>query len=87
MLFSFPKGERFPSPRKLLYFYFYSRCDKFYTTTFPETARSTTFGFGNKYDLSKTTRFSPPCNAYNLKSEFDVSPNHKKGFGFGKGRE
>lgn len=61
MLFSFPKGERFQKSRKTL-------CDQYYEPHFIETARSTTFGFGNKYDLSKTTRISPPCNTYNLKS-------------------
>ncbi len=63
------------------------RCEKFYTTSFDHHARTTTFGFGNKYDFSKTTRLSPPCNTYNLKSDFDATPTDRKGFGFGKGRE
>lgn len=61
-------------------------CDKFYDSSFVEAARSTTFGFGHKYDFSQTTRLSPPVNAYHLKSEFDHSPNSRKGFGFGKGK-
>ncbi len=52
------------------HFYYYFRCDQFYIPNFIQTSRSTTFGFGNKYDFSKTTRFSPPCNTYTLKNDF-----------------
>ncbi len=48
------------------------RCDKYYdTNSFSNSARTTGFGFGQKYDFSKTARCSPPCNSYNLKSDFN----------------
>jgi hypothetical protein len=64
-----------------------NRCDRYYDAGFMKTARTTGFGFGQKYDFSKTARCSPPCNSYNLKSDFDPTHSERKGFGFGKGRE
>lgn len=47
MLYSFSKGDRFPKRRIIL-------CDKFYDPqSAQQTARTTTLGFGNKYDFTK----------------------------------
>ena len=66
---------------------FIFRCDRFYDPGFLKTARTTGFGFGLKHDFSRSAQCSPPCNTYNLKSDFDLSHSERKGFGFGKSRE
>lgn len=87
MLYSFSKSQRFYESRKILYDINNNfRCEIFYDLKH-SPSRTTTFGFGLKADLSKTTRVSPPCNTYNLQSDFDPSRTQRKGFGFGKGRE
>lgn len=60
------------------------RCDKFYDRNDNNHFRTTSFGFGDKYDFTRDASCSPPPNTYNLSDDF--KKNIKKGFGFGKGR-
>jgi hypothetical protein len=78
MLYSFPKTSRFNSRKLIL-------CDRYYDT--PSTVngcRTTSLGFGNKYDFTHDAPRNPPPNTYDIPSDF--SPNKSHGFGFGKGR-
>jgi len=47
--------------------------------------RSTGFGYGRKYDFTKSAAQNPAPNAYFLKDEFQAS--NKKGKTFGLSRE
>jgi hypothetical protein len=76
MMYSFSKTQRFFSQKKNL-------CDTIYT--FPEvrTTRSTTFGFGNKYDFTKTKSSVP---YYNLPTDFDSKKPYLPSYTFGISR-
>eukprot|EP00919_Chromeraceae_sp_WS-2016_P004804 GHVR01011380.1.p1 GENE.GHVR01011380.1~~GHVR01011380.1.p1 ORF type:complete len:101 (-),score=0.57 GHVR01011380.1:554-856(-) len=62
----------------------YYRCDKFYDPKKNGPSRTTSLGYGHKYDFTKESHHAPPPNTYNLADEF--KKNSKKGFGFGEGR-
>jgi hypothetical protein len=66
MLYSFPKKSRFNSRKIILYFWFLFRCDNFYDIpSSVKSARTTTMGFGNKYDFTREYHFylnSDPLN-------------------------
>lgn len=53
MLYSFPKMTRFSSRKSILYSGFLYRCNKFYDLPSTVTScRTTSLGFGNKYDFT-----------------------------------
>lgn len=57
----------------------------FYDLPPVKSKRSTTFGYGNKYDFTQGQSNNPPPNAYTVKGAIDGST--KKGFSFGLSRE
>jgi hypothetical protein len=77
MLFSFPKATRFSAQNRPI-------CQTFYETDYKWSRRTTNFGYGNKYDFTTEAPVSPPPNTYAINSDF--SPQKRKGFGFGYGR-
>lgn len=81
----FRKSHALLKENKYCKYLFNLRCDKFYTTKSSAHLRTTSFGFGDKYDFTRDASCSPPPNTYDLKDGF--VKNIKKGFGFGKGRD
>lgn len=80
MLFSFPKSKKIADVRK-------SDCtNAFYDLPGIRAKRTTSFGYGHKYDFTKAHTKTPAPNAYENKSIFDEQ-NKKKGFSFGLSRE
>jgi len=79
MLYSFPKAPRMTLENK-------SGCSHaFYDLPPVRAKRTTTFGYGNKYDFTQGQSNNPPPNAYSVKGAIDGSA--KKGFSFGLSRE
>ena len=64
-LFSFGKEGRFGCSKHLV-------IDRFYDIPTTKSKRSTSFGYGNKIDLSLKNR-TPAPGDYTIKSEFEVS--------------
>jgi len=80
MLFSFPKGS------KEIYVK-HSDCTKaFYDLPEVRATRTAGFGYGTKYDFTKSVVSNPSPNAYEIKSAFG-EPQKKKGYSFGLSRE
>ncbi len=79
MQYSFPKGDRFASRGKT------SSPDIFYNVPDTKTKKTCSFGFGNKLDLSKSSKVPTDPTNYNLKSDFEKDFK-KNGITFGAGR-
>jgi len=77
----FPEALDFQTENEYCTFFHNLRCDKFYDSATISPSRTTSFGYGHKYDFTKESPNSPPPNTYNLKDNF--SKDIKKGFGFG----
>lgn len=79
MKYSFTKANRFlPTLR--------SSCDIYYTVPDIKSKRSTSFGFGNKLNLSLDNSVAPPPGTYAPERLFDKSPKNR-GYSFGFGRD
>jgi len=80
-MYSVPRALRFKEP-------FRSPCNRpFYDVPDTKSKRHTSFGYGNKMDMSKSMAVSPPPNTYSLKSNFEAEKAKARGFSFGLGRE
>mmetsp|Transcript_5085 Transcript_5085/g.9464 ORF Transcript_5085/g.9464 Transcript_5085/m.9464 type:complete len:203 (+) Transcript_5085:36-644(+) len=80
-LFSFPKADRFTKPSKDIN-------EAFYNSPNSLEKRTTSFGYGNKYDFTKERgRDIPPPNAYTMPSDFDQGRPFSSAFSFGISRE
>jgi len=80
MLFSFPKAKKMGE-------YLKSSCNQaFYDLPPIREKRTTSMGYGFKYDFTKINGQSPAPNAYAASSIFDEQ-NKKRGFSFGLSRE
>jgi hypothetical protein len=76
MMYSFPKTQRF----------FYQKrpvCDTLYVCPDNKPKRSTSFGYGNKYDFTKTKNTAP---YYNLPTDFDPKKSYHPKYSFGISR-
>jgi hypothetical protein len=79
MLYTFSKGSKEIYVKQ-------SECNKaFYDLPEVRASRTAAFGYGTKYDFTKSAVANPSPNAYELKSTFE--PQKKKGFSFGLSRE
>ena len=85
MTYSFPKSNRFLPSIKQTYLYSNIRCDLFYDVPVQRNKRSTSFGVGNKMNMSIDTD-APPPGSYTQPSDFEAG-KHKRGFSFGSGRD
>lgn len=70
-----------------------SRCDNFYENSNTSNKRTTSLGYGKKYDFTKEYLFiefsfpqTPAPGSYEHENVFEDSRKKKKGFGFGTGR-
>ncbi len=76
MMYSFPKTQRF----------FYQKrpvCDQMYICSDIKQKRSTSFGYGSKYDFTKSKNTAP---YYNMPTDFDTKKPHLPSFTFGISR-
>jgi len=78
-LYSFPKADRFGGPKKIL------NQKVSYDLPSMKAMRSTSIGYGNRYNFSKGS-ISPGPTQYNMKSDFNGVPG-AKAFSFGIARE
>ncbi len=77
MMYSFPRTERFAYQKAPI-------CDKMYTSPDMKNTRSASFGYGTKYDFTKTKNSAP---YYNLPTDFDIKKPYMSSFTFGISRE
>jgi len=71
-VWSFGKSNRFA--------YGKPHTESFYNVSASVCNRSTTMGYGNKYELKNLQgRNSPPPNSYNFKSQFESNVDKKRG--------
>ena len=80
-MYSFSKAQRFP-PINNSYQYGY----KFYNLPSVRMKRSTSIGYGTKYDFTRGAKSKSPV-FYNYKSDFDPKNPNGPRFSFGLGRE
>jgi hypothetical protein len=76
MMYTFPKTQRFFFEKRPL-------CDQMYPSQESKTNRSTSFGYGNKYDFTKSKNTAP---YYNLSTNFDPKKTHQPSYTFGISR-
>ena len=78
-MYSFGKAERFPRSRSTFF------GSDFYNLPQVRMTRSTTFGYGNKYDFTRDAKSKSPV-FYDFKSDFDEKHPHGPTYSFGLGR-
>ena len=65
----------------------YYSCDQTYNSARMGSTRATSFGYGNKFDFTKSLTNAPEPNKYQMLSQFDKNKTKSKGSSFGLGRE
>lgn len=80
MQYSFPKSPRFPRDTRAV------STHAFYELPPITAKRTTTLGYGTKYDFTKNAVNNPPPNAYSVPDLF-TPPNKKSGYSFGLSRD
>lgn len=78
MMYSFPKAERFTRLNKI-----YN--DNLYNLPNLKSNRSTSFGYGTKYDFTQTRKPKPPY--YDIPAIIDAKKPHSPAYTFGISRE
>ena len=78
-MYSFPRAERFPPLKRS------GKSDKFYTLPSVRMNRTAGFGYGTKYDFTKSTNIR--TEFVNFKRDFDLGNQRGLKYSFGLGRD
>lgn len=72
----------------MIFLNIYSSCSQaFYVLPPLRSEKTSSLGYGNKYDFSKMANKFPGPNAYDIAREFDSKSIEKKGISIGLGRD
>ena len=78
-MYSFPRAERFPKLKRS------GKSDTFYTLPSVKMNRTAGFGYGNRYDFTKSKNLR--TEFVNFKRDFDIGKQRGLKFSFGIGRD